>query len=59
VFRPLHGRGHLDFYPLRHEVYEDLQLDGLPGAKLDVKFSKIVRSLDDAAVSVTVVDDFS
>jgi hypothetical protein len=49
----------LDFYPLRHEVCEDLQLDGLPGAKLDVKFSKIVRSLDDAAVSVTVVDDFS
>jgi hypothetical protein len=33
VFRPLLGRGHLDFCPLRHEVYEDLRLDCLPGAK--------------------------
>jgi hypothetical protein len=30
VFRPLLGRGHLDLYPLRHKVCEDLRLDRLP-----------------------------
>jgi hypothetical protein len=50
-------RGHLDFYPLRHKVCEDLRLDRLPGAKLDFKFSKLDRPLDDAAAVVAVVDD--
>jgi hypothetical protein len=31
----------------------------LAGAKLDVKFSKLDRPFDDAAVGVTVADDFS
>jgi hypothetical protein len=59
VFRPLLGRGHLDFCPLRHEVCEDLRLDHLMGAKLDFKFSKLNRPLDDAVVGVAVVDDLS
>jgi hypothetical protein len=41
VFRSLLGRGHLDLCPFRHEVGEDLQLDRLPGAKLDFKLSKL------------------
>jgi hypothetical protein len=59
VFRPLLGRGHLDFCPLRHKVCEDLQLDGLLGAKLDFEFSKLDRPLDDAAIGVVVSDDLS
>jgi hypothetical protein len=38
VFKPLLGRGHLDFCPLRHEVYEDLRLDRLSRTQLDVEF---------------------
>jgi hypothetical protein len=41
VFRPLLGRGHLDFCPLRHKVCEDLRLDCLPRAKLDFELSKL------------------
>jgi hypothetical protein len=41
VFRPLLGRGHLDLCPLRHKVCEDLRLDHLPGAKLDLELSKL------------------
>jgi hypothetical protein len=56
---PLLGRGHLDFCPLRHKVCEYLRLDRLPGAKLDLEFSKLDRPLDDAAVGVAVGDDQS
>jgi hypothetical protein len=59
VFRPLLGRGHLDFCPFRHEVCKDLRLDRLPEAKIDFKFSKLDWPLDDAAVSVAVADDLS
>jgi hypothetical protein len=41
VFRPLLGRGHLDFRPFRHKLCEDLRLDRLPGAKLDFELSKL------------------
>jgi hypothetical protein len=41
VFRPLLGRGHLDFGPLKHEVCEDLGLDCLPRAKLNFELSKL------------------
>jgi hypothetical protein len=41
------GRGHLDFCPLRHKVYEDLRLDHLLGPKLDFEFSKLDGPLDD------------
>jgi hypothetical protein len=41
VFRPFLGRGHLDHCPLRHNVFEYLRLDWLPGAKLDFELSKV------------------
>jgi hypothetical protein len=59
MFRPLLGRGHLDFCPFRHEVCEDLRFDSLSGTKFDLKVCKLDRSLDDVAVGVAVVDDFS
>jgi hypothetical protein len=59
MFRTLFGRGHLDFCPFRHEVCEDLRFDRLSGTKLDLKVSKLDRSLDDEAVGVAVADDFS
>jgi hypothetical protein len=49
----------MDLCPLSHEVSEDLGVDRLPGAKLDVEFSKLNRPLDDAAVGIAVVDDLS
>jgi hypothetical protein len=59
VFRPLLGSGHLDLCPLRHKVCEDLRLDRLPGAKLDVKFSKLDRPHYDAVIGFAVADDLS
>jgi hypothetical protein len=59
VFRPLLGRGRLDFCPFTHKVCEDLRLDRLSGTKLDLKLSKLDRPLDDAAVGVAVSDDLS
>jgi hypothetical protein len=59
MFRPLLGRGHLDFCPFRHEVCKDLRFDSLSRTKLDFKVSKLDRSLDDAAVGVAVAGDFS
>jgi hypothetical protein len=53
------GRGHLDFCPLRHEVYEDLRLYHLSRTKLDVEFSELNQPIDDAAIGVAVADDFS
>jgi hypothetical protein len=59
VFRPLLGSRHLDLCPFRHKVCEDLRLDRLTGAKLDLKLSKLDEPFDDAAVGVAVADDFS
>jgi hypothetical protein len=59
VFRPLLGRGHLDLYPFRHKVCEDLRLDRLPGAKLDFELSKLDGPLDDAAIGIVVADNLS
>jgi hypothetical protein len=59
VFRPVLGRGHLDFCPFKHKVCEDLRLDCMPREKLDVKLSKLDRPFDVEAVGITVVDDFS
>jgi hypothetical protein len=55
----LGGARHLDLCPLRHEVSQDLRFDRLPGAKLDVEFSKLDQPLDDAAVGIVVANDFS
>jgi hypothetical protein len=58
-FRPLLGRGHLDFCPFIHKVCEDLQLDHLSRTKFDLKLSKLDRPHDDVAVGVAVANDLS
>jgi hypothetical protein len=53
VFRLLRRRRLLGLRPLRVEISEDLGLDGLPWAELEVKFAQLDRPLDDAPHGVT------
>jgi hypothetical protein len=53
VLRLLHRRRLLGLRPLGDEIGEDLGLDGLPWAKLEVEFAQLDRPLDDAPHGVT------
>jgi hypothetical protein len=48
----LRRRRLLGFRPLGNEIGEDLGLDGLPWAELEVEFAQLNRPLDDASHGV-------
>jgi hypothetical protein len=59
VLRLLHRWRLLGLRPLGDEIDEDLRLDGLPWAKLEVEFAQLDRPLDDTPLGVTTTQDFS
>jgi hypothetical protein len=55
VLRLLRRRRLLGLRPLGDEIGEDLGLDGLPWAKLEVKFMQLDRPLDDTPHDVATL----
>jgi hypothetical protein len=59
VLRLFRRRRLLGLRPLGDEISEDLGLDRLPWAEIEVKFAQLDRPLDDAPHGVATAWDFS